>query len=149
MHQKHAKLARPAGGKFHKLELGFLGAPCDVIQNLCKKIADNTPYSFGYIDAIHGEGEAKNASFDSILIDKIAFQSIDSTGVIGNSKPMLAHHHAVLINGNHFKSDRQILIINEKKRDSLFRKMDRIDKVEFMILDGVSAPFDFSYFFAA
>ena len=145
MHQKHAKLERAAGGQFHRLELGFLGAPCGVIQKLCSDIAGRLKekHSIGYVDADHGEGEEKNATYSSILTDKISFQRIDSQSVINKSRPLLAEHDAVFVNGNHYKTDRQIVLVNEKKKNSLFRKMNRIGKVEMIILDGVEKPFDF------
>ncbi len=145
MHQKHAKLERAAGGQFHRLELGFLGAPCGLIQKLCSDIADRlkAKHSIAYVDADHGEGEEKNATYSSILTDKISFQRIDSQSVINNSRTLLAQHDAVFVNGNHFKTDRQIVLVNEKKKESLVRKMDRIEKMEMMILDSVEKPFDF------
>jgi hypothetical protein len=39
-HQKHAKLARPAGGDWGRAELALLGAPCSIIAAFVREIID-------------------------------------------------------------------------------------------------------------
>ncbi len=145
-HQKHAKLERPNGGQFHKMELGFLGAPCGTIQKLCAEVATHLSdkWNLSYVDADHGDGEELETPYQSIFTDKISFHRLDSkSSIIENSRFLFNNQDAVLVNGNHFKTDRQVLIINEKKKDSLSRKMDRVGQVEMIILDGVNEVFDF------
>ena len=136
-HQKHAKLIRPDGGNFHRLEFGFLGAPCGTIQKLTAAVAEKLNHlNLTYVDADHGEGENFDAPFKSIFTDKISFHRFDTkSSILENSRFLFNNQDAVLVNGNHFKTDRQILILNEKKRESLKRKMDRVNKVEMIILD--------------
>lgn len=145
-HQKHAKLERPVGGQFHRMELGFLGAPCRTIQQLCSDLATllYDKWSLSYVDADHGVGSEMDASFQSILTDKISFHRFDTKiSIIENARFLFNNQDGVLVNGNHFKTDRQILILNEKKRDSLIRKMDRVAQVEMIILDDTTQVFDF------
>ncbi len=54
------------------------------------------------------------------------------------------HTTMALVNGNHFKADRQVVFIHEKKKDSLQRKLDRLTDVRFFILaDDQTDIYDF------
>ena len=44
----------------------------------------------------------------------------------------------LLINGNHFIGDKQIVFINEKKKESLKRKLDRINDLRVIIVENES-----------
>jgi len=104
----------------------------------------NEKWKLSYVDADHGEGEEMKTSYQSIFTDKITFHRLDSkSSIIENGRFLFNDQDAVLVNGNHFKTDRQILILNKKKKESLSRKMDRVEKVELIILDDVSEVFDF------
>jgi molybdopterin-guanine dinucleotide biosynthesis protein A len=146
-HKKHAKLTKPVGGQYHALEFGFVGAPCSTIQSLCQQINERLgpKFSFGFIDADHTASNEMADSFDSVYTDKIDFHRIDSTfnssyGVRSN----MLMHDAVLVNGNHFKSHRQIVIINNSKKESLLRKINRLDNIQLILLDKeIEQPFDF------
>ncbi len=146
-HNKHAKIPRPSGGDFHRIELGFLGAPCGTIQKLCALVAESLSpeFSLAYVDADHGEASEFEGPYTAELRDKISFKRFD----LPSSNPMvdrlaLAQESAVLVNGNHFKTAAQIVILNADKRDSLRRKLDRLNDIKLVILDeGCAEPFDF------
>ena len=146
-HKKHANLPRAAGGQFHRLEWGFIGAPCGTIQNLCAAVAEclNDKWQLAYVDAEHGAGEEMESPYHSVFTDKISFHRFDSkSALLDNVRFLFNNHDAVLVNGNHFKTARQVVIINEKKKDSLSRKLERLGQVELIVLDeGVEAVFDF------
>ena len=146
-HQKHAKLERPAGGQFHRNEFGFIGAPCSLIQSLCvdinSKLSDR--FSFGFVDADHQESDVLQDSYDSIFTDKISCNRFDAKYIHDSDRyQLLSGHDAVLINGNHFSSDRQIVIIHASKKDSLFRKIDRLSNIKMIIMaEGMNQPYEF------
>lgn len=143
-HKKHALVPKPEGGKFHKNELAVLGAPCGVIQHLVQDVqialAD---LRLGYVDAEHQASEMKSG-FAKVYTDKIshhqvAFKHQDLTYAF---RSLFNEVDGVLVNGNHFKATQQIVIINEKKRESLERKLDRLTDVKAILLDeGFEAPF--------
>ena len=145
-HRKHAKLERVEGGDFHRLEFGFLGAPCSTIQNLCKTLAKNLngDFKIAYVDADHGKSDEDEKIFASAYTDKISFHrfDIDSINKVVN-KTLFNESAAVFVNGNHFKTDRQVLILNNTKEESLKRKLDRINNVELIVLEDAKEIFPF------
>lgn len=146
-HKKHAFVAKPIGGKIHRNEIAFLGAPCGIIQQLTTSIASHLKgkMSFGYVDADHGEGGTKEI-FGKMYTDKISHHqlSFDRKDLTFQFRNLFNDQEAVLVNGNHFQAEKQAIIINEKKRDSLLRKLDRLTNVKMIILDGgMAEPFDF------
>ena len=147
-HKKHTKLIKPAGGKFHSNEIGLIGAPCNIIQKLASDINHSlSNLAIAYIDADHGKGKHQ-PEFSTIYTDKIGFHQIEfyNEKVDYDLRSSFDNAAMVFINGNHFTADQQIVIINEKKEDSLSRKLDRLTNVKAFILDeGMDQPFDFLY----
>lgn len=145
-HKKHAKLSIPQGGKFHRNELAIMGAPCGLIENLAKGIAEQLGnLKIGYVDADHGESDEKPIFYNSYS-DKIGHHTLTfhSDQVDYECRALLAANDLTLINGNHFEGEKQIVIINEKKKESLERKLDKLTNVQFFILDqGQESLFDY------
>ncbi len=149
-HQKHAKLARPEYGHFHRHEWAILGAPCSVIQDLSRKMMamQEENFRFGYVDADHGaaEEDALGHGAEWIYTDKINYHRIDRTQAVDpfSARKMTLHLDAVLVNGNHFPAKRQIVIVHPDKEDSLRRKLDRLTDVQLVLLaEGVDNLFPF------
>lgn len=147
-HKKHADVLKPKGGKFHFNEIAFLGAPCGTIQKLAKQLSNSvTSVKIAYVDADHGEGK-NPPSFQSQYTDKIGFHEVQfsSQFIDFEYRPQLAAADVCIVNGNHFKAESQIVIINAKKEDSLQRKLDRLTDLKCFILDeGMEQPFEFLF----
>lgn len=145
-HHKHAKLTKPFGGSWHRIELGFMGAPCGVIQTLCRQIATElSNQKIAYIDADHNPSTEKEETFYASYIDKQGFHRFDSdsTNRVVNQS-VFNSCDTVFVNGNHFKTSSQVLILNNKKLESLQRKVDRMNDVRLIVFDeGVSEVFEF------
>ena len=58
-HQKHVSLARPSLGDYGRIELGFLGTSCGIIQKMVHELILNlsNDYKMAYVDADHKEGD--------------------------------------------------------------------------------------------
>ena len=71
-HSKHGEIIKPFGGKFHRNEFSFVGAPCEVIQQLSKQIAQKLEpnLNVGYVDASHGNNQNLEV-FSSVYTDMI------------------------------------------------------------------------------
>ncbi len=146
-HKKHAELVRPQGGKFHRQEVAILGAPCSIIQNLTRHLAVElqTELKLGYVDADHGEG-GEAGPFSKVYTDKISHHQVEFSqeNITYSFRRLFEAEDALLINGNHFVADRQIVIINRKKEESLSRKLDRLTNVMAILLDSdMEEPFPF------
>jgi len=131
-HQKHAKLNRPQIGEFGRNELAFLGTPCGKIKQWMWAVMEAAPqWRWGFVDADHKAtdieqepalGHGAHVSYT----DKINFGRFDGMERPNKFqvKSRFAACDAVLVNGNHFLGQRQVVIIDPKK--PLDRKLDRI-----------------------
>ena len=137
-HRKHSKLERPSGGVYHRNEWGVIGAPCSIIEDLVERVREilSEKLEIGWIDADHHAGQA-SSKFQTCFTDKIDFTSFESNHKIGDQqyRKFFQHLDVLFVNGNHFLADKQIVIINEKKKESLFRKLDRLTDPRLFVLD--------------
>lgn len=139
LHQKHTKLIRPDGGKFHRNEWAIIGAACDVIKSLASDINEvlKAKFKVGFADEIHQIVEDQQPAYHSSYVNNLThfsynqhsgFQPFSYTSFFRSCD-------LVLVNGNHFTAQKQIVLINQKKKDSLYRKLDRLSDVRLFILD--------------
>ena len=146
-HIQHPFVQKPFGGEYHRNEISFLGAPCGTIQQLCETIAEDIKNDFrlGYIDADHGKSE-EMVGFKSRYTDKITHHNLEfeHTDLKYKYRSFFHNEDAVLVNGNHYTALKQVVIINEKKKESLSRKVDRMTDVLMILMDeGSDEVFDF------
>lgn len=136
-HQKHANIQKPLGGRFHRNEIAFIGAPCGVIQKLANQLTEHlSEFKVGYVDADHGsDGEGKK--FERKYTDKIGYHqlSFDDPNIEYSFRTLFNDADITLVNGNHFKAEKQIVLINAKKKESLQKKLDRLSNVLLFVLD--------------
>lgn len=136
-HKKHADIVKSAGGLIHRHEFAIIGAPCGVIQNLSRQLAERfANLKVGYVDAAHNNDEP-TGNYHMGYTDKIDFHEVKflSDDIEYELRLLFNECDLVLVNGNHFKAEKQVVIINEKKRESLERKLDRLTNVLGFVLD--------------
>jgi len=138
-HTKHTALIKPIGGEYHSNEWALLGAPCGIINKFAKDLGKqlSEKLKVGYIDASHNEVKAAHP-FSVYYHDLQAFAQIDSHEAFAQkqNKKHFATLDLLLVNGNHFVGDKQIVFINEKKKESLERKLDRISDLRILIVES-------------
>jgi molybdopterin-guanine dinucleotide biosynthesis protein A len=147
-HKKHTKLTRPDGGKYHRLEWSFIGAPCDrikeVVTEINKQIGNR--YKIAYMDDDHNVDDTLPLDFHEAYQYRIshynyAFKSEDPSS---RFKSLFQNCDGVFLNGNHYTAQRQVVIINQKKKESLSKKLDRLTNVAMILYDvDESALYDF------
>lgn len=141
-HQKHVALSRPANGEFGRNELAIMGAPCPVIQDLVRDLADILAdrYSLAFLDQDHGAGSRaiSDGSIDQRharlnMTDKIQFHRIDTFRPLSSfdKRAILKQEDLILVNGNHFQAQSQVLIIDPAK--DLSKKLDRLSNVKLIL----------------
>lgn len=140
-HTKHTALIKPLGGEYHRNEWAIIGAPCDMIHKLAVEINAQIGAAFkiGYLDAAHNAQE-KEHTYHSSYTDNIDYQSF-TTNVKPEQKQSRKFFNdldVLLVNGNHFLGDKQIVIINEKKKESLSKKLDRLTDIRIILLERSS-----------
>jgi len=153
MHQKHANIARPDLGQFSRAEWAILGAPCHLIQQLAGQLIHrlSDQYALAWVDADHQSGEEAQhpglkAGGAMAYTDKISHHQLEWKGLFEPFQRRMLFNHVdgALVNGNHFKARRQIVILHPKKKDSLQRKLDRLTQVELILTtEEQQEPWDF------
>jgi len=152
-HRKHAQLTRPDVGEFSRHELAILGAPCGHIKELVTRLLPHlTPeLRVAYVDADHAAGDEAEqggsggqeailqAGATAELTDKITFRRLDLRRDQDKfaQQEWLQHQSLVLVNGNHFRARRQLIILDPAK--PLQKKLDRLTDVRLILLpEGVT-----------
>jgi len=146
-HQKHAKLTKPNYGNFARNEWAIIGTPCGNIQQLAYQLTQQlTPtYKVAYIDADHAHGDTPPADINAMsngatleYTDKITHHRFDTRIKLETYqyRPYFNEQDIVLVNGNHFKANKQIVVIDPKKEKSLQKKLDRLTDVRLLLLTG-------------
>ncbi len=138
-HTKHTALTKPVGGEYHRNEWALLGAPCSILNQFAEKLATqlNKEMRVGYIDASHEEVKSEHP-YSIYYHDKQAFAQIDTHVAFAQkqNRKYFDSLDLLLINGNHFVGDKQIVFINDKKKDSLRRKLDRLTDIRIVLVDS-------------
>ncbi len=158
-HQKHAKIARPTHGQFHRNEWAVIGTPCGKIQQLAYQLIQELKdtYRIAYVDADHKHGDehqelpevpenAMEAGATFEYTDKINFHRFDSDASFDSYQHRVQFNNEdlVLVNGNHFKAKHQIVVLDPKKKESLSRKLDRLTDIQLILTtDEGDTPYDF------
>jgi molybdenum cofactor guanylyltransferase len=134
MHEKHTKLSKPHQGFFARNEWSLMGTNCTTTQQLAKDISAcfSIDYKVGYMDASHKIGESEIPFFHAEWIDKIKFQQQEQKGKYDPDERSVFFNEVelVFVNGNHFKAQRQIVVLDPKKMESLARNAHKLTQIE-------------------
>jgi len=146
-HQKHTKMTRPNFGEFGRNETAIVGAPCGEIKSLAYDLIDHlrAGYKLAYADADHASfdnpqktKELEQGAF-AAFTDHNVFERFDFVNKADKFERnrRFAEADYVLINGNHFAGQKQVVIIHPKKAASLKKKAAKLTNVELILLaDG-------------
>lgn len=145
-HQKHAKLTLKENDNFAPNEIAIVGTKCDVISNLVQQVSEKlSNYKLAYFDASH------NDSIEPLKLETFTFHHKGNTkttincGVNKfNQRVQFSQYDFLFINGNHFQGSQQILILDNLKEDSVKKRLDQLNNIQFVIkLTNDSKYFDF------
>lgn len=146
-HRKHSLLAKRNTGNFASNEISILGTKCsiisDLVHNIAKKLKNEA--KIGYLDASHNI---------DITVPKIDSFTFHHTGILEqttadvmnryNDKVRFSSYDLVFINGNHYQGEQQILILDEEKENSVLKRIDQLENIQFVIkLNEESTFFSF------
>lgn len=146
-HKKHTKLIRRYFGNYAPNEIAFLGTKCSIISDLVQNIVENLQKStkIAYLDASHSK---------EITIPKIDNFTFNASGKLGiakaetmnryNDKIYFSEYDFLFINGNHYQGEQQILILDKEKENSVLKRIDQLNNIQFIILlNNDTKIFDF------
>lgn len=138
-HTKHTSLIKPVGGRYHANEWAMLGAPCGIINKFAKDLAKiiSQKKKVGYIDASHNAVEQEHL-YHTYYQDRISYAHLETKDAFAQkqNKKQFSSLDILLVNGNHFVGDKQIVFINDKKKESLEKKLDRITDLRIIIVES-------------
>jgi molybdenum cofactor guanylyltransferase len=142
----HNKLAKSAGGDYGRHEWTFLGTDCGSIQRFCSKLAASMPQKrIAYVDADHKnkDADAGTQVFAVEYTDNGDERRIlaEGKGAFWEKRFEVGGADLVLINGNHFAGERQIVFLDKRKFDSLARHTDRLTNVQYFLHDAQNPNF--------
>jgi molybdopterin-guanine dinucleotide biosynthesis protein A len=150
-HEKHAKLIRPALGEFNRNELAILGTTCSNIRSLANRLIQElyAKYQIAFVDADH---KAPQTEDDSVLnsgaalefTDKITYRSFNYKQEFNSFQNLnlFNQQDLVLVNGNHFKAQSQIIVIDSVK--PLEKKMEKLTNIQLILLtEGIDTIPDY------
>jgi len=138
-HSKHTALVKPIGGEYHMNEWGIIGAPCSVIHELASDINSKLKaiLKLGYVDADHNKGR-RSDKYHTSLTDKITYLNFKTNTRLKQKQCRRYFNELdlLLVNGNHFIADKQIVIIDERKKESLSKKVDRLTNIKMILINS-------------
>jgi len=146
-HQKHSKLSRRNNGNYAPNEISILGVKCSVISNLVQKIANTNQKiaKIAYLDASHNK-EIQAPFLDTYTFHHSGNSAINSKNELNkfNARIQFSKYNLLLINGNHYQGQKQILILDNEKEASVLKRLDQLTDVQFVIkMNQDSKYFDF------
>ena len=146
-HKKHAQLIKRNNGYFAFNEISILGSNCSIISNFVQNITKNLQNiaKIAYLDASH------NKEILAPVIDNFTFHHsgnlVKTSAAKMNDyidKILFSNYDLLFINGNHYRAEQQILILDNEKEASVLKRIDQLNNIQFIIyLNESSKVFDF------
>mgnify|MGYP001060610855 CR=1 FL=1 len=135
-HSKHAKLTLKKNGEFAPNEIALVGVKCSVISDLVaeisKEISDKV--KIAYADASHGKDNT------APVFDTFTYHSFGDTVISSdikknkfNERVRFSNYDLVLVNGNHFPAQKQVVILDPEKEKSIEKRIEQLDAIQFFI----------------
>ncbi|MEO8764122.1 MAG: NTP transferase domain-containing protein [Ginsengibacter sp.] len=153
-HKKHAGITRPSYGFFNRTEWAIVGTQCNTIRSLADKVINALAqqYACAYADEVHGA--VSEGSFPDHLASgaMTEYNGFDTYHQFNFKKSFNQFEYRrlfndadmVLVNGNHFVAKSQVVVIDERKRESLQKRIHQLTNVELVLLaDNEPGIFDF------
>lgn len=146
-HQKHTSLSKPNLQQFGRNELAIVGSTCSCIRKLAShlSIALSDQYRISYVDSEHTDSAKNNdqnafkgAGFESTYLQQPASKQFTFHNTLNSYqlKPFFNKDDLILLNGNHFEAQSQIVVIDPQKP----LDPDRLGDVKMIILqEGISS----------
>lgn len=150
-HQKHTALSQASFGVFHRNEWAILGTNCGNIKTLANGITKllSQKWKIAYVDADHKHGDTAanlpNAmGFGASLeyTDQITHHQVNWIGKFEKHqyRTQFNDQDLVLVNGNHFRAKRQIVVIDPAKEQSLKKRLNQIEHIDVLLFADKAQP---------
>ena len=131
-HHKHPALAKPERGMYHCNEWAIYGTTCGRIESFVKGLNNRLAekYNLTYVDAAHN---VEDPGTDMQIGKKQFSQSKAISWNEYDDRLQSWHTDAVVVNGNHYPAQRQIVFIDQKKEASLLRRVEQLNLIDAVV----------------
>ncbi|MFN0032364.1 MAG: NTP transferase domain-containing protein [Flavobacteriales bacterium] len=135
MHKKHLDFIKPKQGQFARNEVAIYGTTCEHVQQIVLTLRESlADFNIATADADHHDHGEKH----EINLQQLGNQLVFTTALPLNSiqrNMACSQADIVLVNGNHFQADTQIVVCNKKKETSLRKRADQLSNVLAILLE--------------
>ncbi|TMM32448.1 molybdenum cofactor guanylyltransferase [Polaribacter aestuariivivens] len=134
-HKKHTNIERRNNDNFAPNEIAILGTNCGIISDLVHKVSEKlSNYKLAYFDASHAKDVQENKLSEYTFHHEGNLQ-ITTSGNVNKFEQRLqfTKYDYVFINGNHYQGAKQILILDEAKKASVFKRLEQLDNIQFIV----------------
>jgi molybdopterin-guanine dinucleotide biosynthesis protein A len=135
-HRKHAKLTLRNNGEFASNEVAFVGVKCGVISDLVTMVSTELcqKVKIAYADASHGKDN--NAPIFDMYTYHTSGDTLISSDIKKNKfneRIRFSNYDLVLVNGNHFPAQKQVVFLHPEKESSIEKRIEQLNDVQFFI----------------
>ncbi len=146
-HLKHAKIERRNNDSMAPNEIAILGVKCSIITDFVEKKTEKLQNNakIAYLDASHAD-EILSPKADVFTTHNSGNLNSSTASILNpyNERIRFSNYDLLFINGNHFKGSKQILILDNEKEASVKKRLDQLDRIQFVIKRNTDAKyFDF------
>ncbi|NNC86108.1 MAG: NTP transferase domain-containing protein [Bacteroidia bacterium] len=140
-HNKHPKLAQAVTGHFHKNEWSILGTDCTTIKSISETLTlSQSKLKAIYVDADHDDENTTFYSKSGKMMVNCNFHMLnDEYGI----QMQCNEADFVLVNGNHYRASKQIIVVDKEKEGSLLRRISDCNNVEMILVKNNTELFPF------
>lgn len=134
-HKKHTNLERRNNAVFAPNEIAILGSSCNVISELVHKVSKKlTNYNLAYLDASHAKNATKN-KLSEFVFHSVGTLQIATGGLLNKFQQRIdfSQFDYLFINGNHYQSTNQILILDEAKEAAVLKRIAQLNSIQFVV----------------
>ncbi len=146
-HLKHANITRRTNDLMAPNEIAILGVKCSIITDFVEKMTEKLQNNakIAYLDASHAD-EILSPKADVFTTHNSGNLNSSTASILNpyNERIRFSNYDLLFINGNHFKGAKQILILDNEKEASVKKRLDQLDRIQFVIKRNTDAKyFDF------
>ncbi len=127
MHQKHPKLGRPALGHYGRTEFALVGTTCERMETLMNEWTSRLADTYRCLTVT---GEHKDHPEEvSLRYERKHFRTTARHWNEYDDRLLGEGYDLVLVNGNHYPANRQIVFVDDEKAGTLERRKEQLTDI--------------------
>lgn len=129
-HHKHGDLIKPSLGQYARNEFAVYGTTCEEVERFVGRVRKLLPdFNVVFADADHHEDQSFSGTHWQVKSNSVQFSSSQMNSLF-DRRHLLNDADLVIVNGNHFSANHQIIICNPEKENSLKKRVEQLTNVQ-------------------